>query len=235
MISRAFSNRTSGGFSRFSCSSALVRAAAKKMTTNPMSTAATHGPATRSATPPFSPDAATIWGRRSFTRCQGCCERFDARQSGCSGKRRRRSIPWVRIEAAQNHALHRQIEIRHQRGRAGRRPFRVKPNQFIIRRLERAPSGEDVIEHQTERINIAARADFFSGELLRRHVCRGAVAHLRVLKLSARPASPKSVISTLPRPSIMMFEGFRSRCRTPRSCAAAIPAQSLRAISRALS
>src|SRR2546430_12440307 len=39
------------------------------------------------------------------------------------------------------------------------------------------------------RINIAARADFFSGELLRRHVCRGAVAHLRVLKRSEEHTS----------------------------------------------
>ena len=49
------------------------------------------------------------------------------------------------------------------------------------------------------------------------------------------PARPKSMISTSPRPSSMMLAGFRSRCSTPLSCAAASPAQILRAISSALS
>ena len=43
------------------------------------------------------------------------------------------------------------------------------------------------------------------------------------------------MMTTSPRLLIMMFCGFRSRWMTPRSCAAASPAQSLRAVSRALS
>ncbi len=49
------------------------------------------------------------------------------------------------------------------------------------------------------------------------------------------PARPKSVILARPRPSIMTLAGFRSRCSTPSSCAAASPAHSCRAISTALS
>jgi hypothetical protein len=52
---------------------------------------------------------------------------------------------------------------------------------------------------------------------------------------SAMAARPKSMISTWPRPSIMTLAGFRSRCSTPLAWAAASPAQSLRAISMALS
>ena len=49
------------------------------------------------------------------------------------------------------------------------------------------------------------------------------------------PARPKSVIRIRPPPSSMMFAGFRSRCTTPRSCAAARPAQIWRASSIARS
>ena len=42
------------------------------------------------------------------------------------------------------------------------------------------------------------------------------------------------MMRTLPAPSSMMFAGFRSRCSTPRSCAAARPAQICRAISMRL-
>ena len=48
-------------------------------------------------------------------------------------------------------------------------------------------------------------------------------------------ARPKSMMTTSPRLFIMMFCGLRSRWITPRSWAAASPAQSLRAVSRALS
>ena len=54
---------------------------------------------------------------------------------------------------------------------------------------------------------------------------------------SAAPAAarPKSIRRTLPAPSSITFAGFRSRCKTPRWCAAARPAQSCRAMSVALS
>ena len=43
---------------------------------------------------------------------------------------------------------------------------------------------------------------------------------------AAAVAIPKSVMRTLPSPSIITLAGFRSRWMTPRSCAAAMPAQS---------
>ena len=52
---------------------------------------------------------------------------------------------------------------------------------------------------------------------------------------SRSPASPKSLMRTCPRPSIMMLAGFRSRCSTPTLCAAVRPAQSWRAIWSAFS
>ena len=57
----------------------------------------------------------------------------------------------------------------------------------------------------------------------------------RSLADSARRARPKSVIRTLPRPSIMMLDGLRSRCTTPFSCAAYRPPHIWRANSTPLS
>ena len=47
---------------------------------------------------------------------------------------------------------------------------------------------------------------------------------------AAAVAMPKSVMRTSPLPSSITLAGFRSRCSTPRSCAAATPAHSCRAI-----
>ena len=72
-----------------------------------------------------------------------------------------------------------------------------------------------------------------------RHVLRRAGEHGDVRRRPrgrrGRSAMPKSVMRTLPSPSIITLAGFRSRCSTPRSCAAAMPAQSCRASSIALS
>ena len=69
-------------------------------------------------------------------------------------------------------------------------------------------------------------------ELLGRHVGRRAGADVLDLadgrQAEVHDADPAA-------PSSMMFAGFKSRCRTPRSCAAASPAQICRAISRPLS
>ena len=73
-------------------------------------------------------------------------------------------------------------------------------------------------------------------ELLGRHVGGRARAHVVALDASRRgSARPKSVRRTLPSPSSMTLAGFRSRCSTPFSCAAASPAVTWRAMSRALS
>jgi hypothetical protein len=56
-----------------------------------------------------------------------------------------------------------------------------------------------------------------------------------LVRSSASPERPKSVMRALPRPSIITFAGFRSRCTKPRSCAAASPAQRSRASASALS
>jgi hypothetical protein len=57
----------------------------------------------------------------------------------------------------------------------------------------------------------------------------------RTFAVSPAVARLKSITRTLPAPSSITLAGFRSRCSTPRSCAAARPAQSCRAMSIALS
>ena len=61
--------------------------------------------------------------------------------------------------------------------------------------VERAAAREDLVEHEAERVDVAARRDLRAGELLGRHVGRRAGAD-RLRRLV--PARPKSVMRTLP-------------------------------------
>ncbi len=114
--------------------------------------------------------------------------------------------------------------------RNARRPVRRLPSLGEWR-----PAGEHLVEHQPERVEIAAHRDLAPRQLLGRHVGGRAAAHGARSRSRAVDASPKSVMRTCPRPSTITLAGLRSRCSTPLSCAAASPAQSWRAISSALS
>ena len=127
-------------------------------------------------------------------------------------------------------ARNRDVEILH---------HAVDPRRTIGRRSavrERRPAREHLVEDEAERVEVASHGDLcapsscsgamYAGVPLRNCVC---------FSSRAVAASPKSVMNTCPRPSIITFAGFRSRCTTPLSCAAARPAHSRRAISIALS
>ena len=118
----------------------------------------------------------------------------------------------------------------------GRRCALLHLHQFHQRRgFEGALAGEDLVEHQAQRVDVAAHRDFGAGQLLRRHVGGRAAAHVALQLLGE--AGESEIHDDRPgrAPSIITLAGFRSRCRTPFSCAAARPAQSLRAVSTALS
>ena len=124
------------------------------------------------------------------------------------------------------------------RARAARssRCLRVQLGERLRRRRRARPVNE-LVEHQAERVDVAADRDL-ARRRAARAPCRPACPSARPLPVHARrarAARPKSVRRALPRPSSMTLAGFRSRCRTPFSCAAASPAQSCRAISSALS
>ena len=109
--------------------------------------------------------------------------RFSGGESGgqrvATGKRRRDgecrggSAQRVRLQAAEDDALHRRIEVVHEARRGRRRRLRSQASQLVERRRsERRLPGEELVEHQTERVEVAAGRDFPSRELFRRHVGR---------------------------------------------------------------
>ena len=123
-------------------------------------------------------------------------------------------------------------------GRRGRRVLGVllaRSPAIVAASNARLP-GEELVEDEAERVEVAPDRRALAGELLGRHV--GGRAREVVVRRPRSPATaarPKSVMRARPRPSSMTLAGLRSRCSTPWSCAAARPAQSWRAISSALS
>ena len=71
------------------------------------------------------------------------------------------------------------IQIAHHGGDAGGRGALLHLHQFHQRRgFEGALPGEDLVEQQAERVDIAPHRDFGARQLLRRHVGRSAAAHV---------------------------------------------------------
>ena len=115
------------------------------------------------------------------------------------------------------------------RRRRRRRPLRAGSTRSAsVLRVERALAGEELVEDQAERVDVARGRHLLPLQLLGRHV--GGRARADVAPTAPTAARPKSITRTWPAPSSMTFAGFRSRCSTPRSCAAARPAHSCRAM-----
>ena len=61
----------------------------------------------------------------------------------------------------------------------------LRPHQARERlRFERQLAGEDLVQHQAERVDVALDGDFLARELLGRHVGRRAVAHFGAFDLA---------------------------------------------------
>ena len=147
------------------------------------------------------------------------------------------TLAGVFLEGVQDRAFDGRVEVGRQFVRRARRRCRVRSMQLfdraaLVRRLAR----ERFVEHQPQRVEVALDRRLAARQLFA-PPCRPACAQSRrcPLELSSRRAKPKSVMRAWPRPSIMTLAGFRSRCNTPFSWAAARPAPSCWAISSPLS
>ena len=93
-------------------------------------------------------------------------------------------------------------------------------------------TADQLVEHGAQRIQITARIDALTFDVLRRHVGRRAeeLAGGGDVILIGNAAMPKSQRTTLPWsrpvPRIMMFSGLMSRCTTPCRWASEEPARS---------
>ena len=173
--------------------------------------------------------------RRRLAGCERGRHGIAAGQRRRDGQRRRRPLLRILLQTSQNHPLHGRIEVAYDGRRRGQRCRVVQLLQVAERFcLVRALPREDLEQDQAEGEDIALGGPGPAGEQLRRHVLRS-TGDAVVPRLRPAVAIPKSAMRTSPFPSSITFAGFRSRCSTPFSCAAAIPAHSCRAICTALS
>ena len=114
--------------------------------------------AVRTGMPVFSPAAATSCGEGVSPAARA------AARGSPPGQRRRdhqgRGWPVLRfgLKAVQDGALHHRIDIAHQRGRVSGRAIATQAHNLFQRlAVEGGLAGEQFVEHQAERIDVAAR------------------------------------------------------------------------------
>ena len=107
-------------------------------------------------------------------------QRIASGKCGSDAQGRRRPALRLGFQAAQDYAFHSGIEIGQQCGRIRRRGHLRADVHDLAQRvsLERAFVGEDFVEHQTERINVALTSDLFARKLLGSHVRRSSKTDL---------------------------------------------------------
>ncbi len=118
-------------------------------------------------------------GRGGLASRQGGRQRIASGQCRRDGERGGGPACRLGLEASEDDALHHGVEFAHQAGRAYRRAFLLGFNESCQRGgFERQLAGEDLVEDQTQRIDVALESDFLAGQLFGRHVGRGAAAHV---------------------------------------------------------
>ena len=131
------------------------------------------------------PHRALLAGRSDHLRRWCFARRKRRGELIAAGQRRRyrergwRALRRLALEAALDCALDRRVEVAHDRGRrdSRSRPGFVQLDQLVeCVRLEHPPAGEQLEQHEAERIDVAALCDLAPGQLLRRHVRRCARA-----------------------------------------------------------
>ena len=109
--------------------------------------------------------------RRRFARGERRRERIAARERRRDRQRGRRTLRGIRFQAAHDRAIDRRIEIAHDLGRLRDAVLLALGDELRqVASFERAAPGEELVEDEAERVDVAARRDFAAGELLGRHV-----------------------------------------------------------------
>jgi len=183
--------------------------------------------------------AAAVRSRRDIERREQLLERREHRLDRRVARRR------IDRERPRQHAVDLERDVGPRRpvaqDAAGDRRAQLPDRRALERRL----AVQRVVQCDREAELIGARIDRAAGELLGRHVARGAEQHPgpgQVVRLGDRhaveiarapgrssstawgaTASPKSLTAARPLRSTSTFSGLKSRCTTPAACAAASP------------
>src|SRR5262249_28091170 len=130
--------------------------------------------------------------RRRFSSSERGGQWITARK-GCGHLQRgSRTIGGIFFEAAKNDALDERIKIFYEGGRIGDGLVFAKLHQLRKRLgVKCAFACEDFVENQSKGIDIAFGGDFFSSELLRRHVGRSAGANFGALNRGGKSGEAK--------------------------------------------
>src|SRR5205085_11061293 len=114
-----------------------------------------------------------------------CSQRISSRQRSrnlqcCFG-----TLLRIGFQAAQNHSLNQRIEVvNHSRG-TGDRAVLAQSEQIVqIAGFKRTFVSEELVEHESKRVDIALNRYFFACELFGRHVSRSSRTDLRALDIS---------------------------------------------------
>jgi len=118
-------------------------------------------------------------GRRNLARGERRGERVAPGERGRDGQDRSRAPSGVLLQATLDHPLDDRVHVGHDGRRAAGTGRAAQLAQLLEARcVERALAREQLVEHEAERIDVAARGDLDSLELLGRHVVRRAGADL---------------------------------------------------------
>ncbi len=129
--------------------------------------------------------------RRRLAGGQRRRQRIAARQRRRDLRGRRRTGRRLLLEAAQDHALDDGVESRRDRRRGRRRILAVLALELLERcAVERLAAGVELVEHQAQRVDVAAHRRALARELLRRHVGRRA-RHLALDDFARRDRQPE--------------------------------------------
>ena len=132
---------------------------------------------------PLAARCGNHFGRWRLARRNRGRQRVAPWERGRELRRRGRALPRVALETARNHAFDDRIDPRPQFGGCGRcGTFFLLAQLRQRRRVERTLARVQLVEHQAERIQVAANRRALPGQLLRRHV-RRRPAHLCRLRL----------------------------------------------------
>ena len=138
-------------------------------------------------------------GRRRLARRDRSLERVAAGQHRRRGERRGRALARLLLQAREDRALDARVEAPNQRRGLDRPLVAVLARELgEALALERPPAGDELVDHEAERIDVAADAHLAPEQLLGRHVGGRPRPHVLARQRVGQPGQPEVGEPNLP-------------------------------------